>query len=76
MEQVSLHLNELGRKDWFVLVVETVIENGKALIRYEHGDGGERACQTIPYTALPLDFIRLYERWDTEHWMIMLPSEY
>jgi hypothetical protein len=49
---------------------------GQAVLTYSDGLGGELARQTIPYTDCPLDSIRLYACWDTEHWVIMLPSEY
>ena len=34
------------------------------------------ARQAIPYTDFPMERIDLYACWDTEHWVIMLPSEY
>ena len=76
MGEIALHLTELGTQDWFVLITVSVDPNGQALIRYEDGLGGERARQTIPYTDSPFDSLRLYACWDTEHWTIMLPSEY
>ena len=43
---------------------------------YEDGSGSEHARQEIPYTDFPMHAIYLYARWDGEHWVIMLPSEY
>jgi hypothetical protein len=76
MGEIALHLTELGTQDWFVLITVSVDPNGQAVLTYSDGDGGERARQTIPYTDFPVDSIRLYACWDTEHWVIMLPSEY
>jgi hypothetical protein len=76
MREIALHLTELGTQDWFVVITLSVQASSQALIRYEDGLGGERARQTIPYTDSPLDSLRLYACWDTEHWVIMLPSEY
>ena len=76
MGEIALHLTELGIKDWFVLVTVSVNADGQAVLTYSDGLGGERARQTIPYTDFPIDSLRLYACWDTEHWTIMLPSEY
>jgi hypothetical protein len=43
--------------------------------RMEEAQKDEHARQAIPYTDFPLDEIRLYACWDTEHWVIMLPSK-
>ena len=43
---------------------------------YEDGNGLERARQAIPYTDLQLPSVNLYAVWDSERWVIMLPSEY
>jgi hypothetical protein len=45
-------------------------------MRYEDGNGREQVRQAIPYTAFPLRNLTLYAVWDTEHWVIMLRSEY
>ena len=76
MREIALHLTELGTQDWFVLITVSVDPNGQAVLTYSDGNGGELARQTIPYTDLPFDSFRLYACWDTEHWVIMLPSEY
>jgi hypothetical protein len=75
MDAIASHLSELGTQDWFVLVrVETHAE--RATMIYEDGNGHEHARQEIPYTDFPLKSITLYCCWDSEHWVIMLPSEY
>ena len=43
---------------------------------YEDGNDHELARQEIAYTDFPLEAITLYACWDTQHWVIMLPSEY
>ncbi len=43
---------------------------------YEDGNGSEHDRQEIAYTDLPLSSVRLYALWDSERWVIMLPSEY
>ena len=75
MEEIALHLTELGTQDWFVLV-RLELEGSTATLIYEDGNGHEHARQAIPYTDFPLQQIRLYACWDTEHWVIMLPNEY
>ena len=75
MDAVSSHLVEIGTVDWFV-VVRIKVEDHQAVMRYEDGNGRELARQAIPYTDLPPSDLTLYAVWDTEHWVIMLPSEY
>ena len=62
-------------EDWFVLVRVSVTE-GRAVMVYEDGNDHELARQEISYTDFPLEAISLYACWDTQHWVIMLPSEY
>ena len=69
------HLLEIGTSDWFVLV-RTEVSGSSAVMIYEDGDGSEHARQEIAYTDLPLSTVRLYAVWDSERWVIMLPSEY
>jgi hypothetical protein len=69
------HLLEIGTDDWFVLII-TDVQGGKATMIYEDGNGQEYARQEIGYTDLPLSTVRLYAVWDSERWVIMLPSEY
>ena len=52
-----------GRMDFFDMI-------------YEDGNGLERARQAIPYTDLQLPSVNFYAVWDSERWVIMLPSEY
>ena len=75
MDAVSSHVTEIGTQDWFV-VVRIEVENHQAVMRYEDGNGRELARQAIPYTDFPLSNLTLYAVWDTQHWVIMLPSEY
>ncbi len=75
MDAVSSHLVEIGTEDWFI-VVGIEIEDHQAVMRYEDGNGRELARQAIPYTDFLLSNFTLYAVWDTEHWVIMLPSEY
>ena len=75
MDAVASHLSEIGTKDWFVLVRVNVAQ-GRAVMVYEDGNDHELARQEIPYTDFPLEAISLYACWDTQHWVIMLPSEY
>ena len=69
------HLLEIGTADWFVLV-RTEVSGRQATMIYEDGNGLERARQAIPYTDLQLPTVKLYAVWDSERWVIMLPSEY
>jgi hypothetical protein len=69
------HLLEIGTHDWFVLV-RTEVSGSSAVMIYEDGEGSEYARQEIAYTDLPLSTVRLYAVWDSERWVIMLPSEY
>ena len=57
-------------------MVRIQVTDHGALMRYEDGNGRELARQAIPYTDFPLAKLTLYAVWDTEHWVIMLPSEY
>lgn len=75
MDAIASHLSEIGTNDWFVQIMVTV-QNSRATMIYNDGNGKERARQEIPYTAFPLEQIRLYACWDGEQWVIMLPSEY
>lgn len=75
MDVIASHLTEIGTNDWFV-IIKTKVKRNRSVIVYEDGNGNELARQEIPYTDLPADQITLYGCWDTEHWVIMLPSEY
>ncbi len=69
------HLLEIGTCDWFVLV-RVEVSGSSAVMIYEDGNGSEHARQEIACTDLPLSSVRLYSVWDSERWVIMLPSEY
>ena len=69
------HLLEIGTADWFVLV-RAEVSGSSAVMIYEDGNGAEYARQAIPYTDLQLPSVNLYAVWDSERWVIMLPSEY
>ena len=75
MDAIASHLSEIGTSEWFV-VIKTTVKQTSAVMVYEDGNGTELARQEIPYTDLPLAHIDLYACWDSEHWVIMLPSEY
>jgi len=75
MDAAASHLDEIGTKDWFVLIKLTV-KDSRAVMIYEDGNGNEHARQEIAYTDFPLSEIVLYACWDFEHWVLMLPSEY
>ena len=75
MDTIASHLSEIGTADWFVLV-RVKVKDGVALMVYEDGNGQEHASQEIPYTDLLLDSVTLYACWDSENWVIMLPTEY
>ncbi len=69
------HLLEIGTADWFVLV-RVEVSGSSAVMIYEDGNGSEHARQEIASTDLPISSVRLYAVWDSERWVIMLPSEY
>jgi hypothetical protein len=75
MDAIASHLSEIDNAEWFV-VIKTTVKRTSAVMVYEDGNGNELARQAIPYTDLPLHHIDLYACWDSEHWVIMLPSEY
>jgi hypothetical protein len=75
MDAVASHSTEIGTADWFVLI-KVQVNQSRALMIYEDGNGTEHARQEIPYTDFPMDALTLYANWDGEHWVIMLPSEY
>jgi len=75
MDAIASHLCEIGTEDWFVSVTMEV-KNERAIMFYDDGNGNELARQEIPYTDFPLEKIKIFACWDTEHWVLMLPSEY
>ena len=58
------------------MLVRVTVTEGRAVMVDADGNDRDPARQGIPYTDLPLDAITLYACWDTEHWEIMLLSEY
>jgi hypothetical protein len=75
MAAVSSHLDEIGTQNWFVLI-RLELQGSTATLIYKDGNGHEHAWQVIPYPDFPLDEIRLYACWDTEHRVNILTSEY
>lgn len=69
------YLNQLNPDDWFAVLKLHVIESS-ALLRLEDGNDNLIASQQIEYTDFPLSNIVLYACWDSENWVLMLPSEY
>jgi hypothetical protein len=63
MDAIASHLSEIDTAEWFVVIKTTVKRRGAVMV-YQDGDGKELA------------HIDLYACWDSEHWVIMLPSEY
>ncbi len=70
MDAIASHLSEIGTDDWFVQVRMTVNDNRATMI-YEDGNGKEHARQEIPFTDFPMPSVSLYACWDGEHWVIM-----
>lgn len=75
LDAAASYLLEIGLDDWFVLV-RLVVNDSKAVLTLEDGNGSVRAQQNIGYTDFPLGAQVLYACWDSEHWVLMLPSEY
>lgn len=75
LDAAASYLAELGTADWFVLV-RLCVKDDRAVLTLEDGNGGIRAHQTIPYTDFPASEQCLYACWDSQQWVLMLPSEY
>ena len=75
LEVAASYLLELGTADWFVLV-RLRVKDCTAELTVEDGNGIVRATQEIPFTDFPADEQILFACWDSEHWVLMLPSEY
>lgn len=75
MDAITSHLLRLPKAEVFVSCKLTV-NNGKAEILLDDGNGKVLATQKIAYTTFPLDSILLYACWDSERWILMLPTEY
>jgi hypothetical protein len=75
MDAAASYLLELGTADWFVLI-RPKVKDYAALLTLEDGNGRCHARQKIPFTDFPATEQVLYAVWDSEHWVLMLPSEY
>ena len=75
MDAAASHLDEIGTADWFVLI-KLQVQQSRAVMIYEDGNGHEHAREEIAFTDFPLSSIELYACWDDELWVIMLPREY
>jgi len=75
MDAISSHLQRLPKEETFISSKLTV-ENSKAQLNIEDGNGRVLARQRISYTNFPLEEFMLFSCWDQKHWVIMLPSEY
>ena len=75
MEVFSSDLIELKPEDWFV-VLRLDVSGDSAKVVIEDVNSNLLATQEIEYTDFPLNQITLYACWDSEHWVLMLPSEY
>jgi hypothetical protein len=75
MDAISSHIVHLPKAEVFVSCKLTA-DNGKAELVLDDGNGNVLATQKIAYTTFPLDFITLYACWDSERWILMLPTEY
>jgi len=52
------------------------VNSGKAELVLDDGNSNVLATQKIAYTTFPLDSLVLYACWDSERWVLMLPTEY
>ena len=75
MDAIASHIIRLPKAEVFVSCKLTV-NNGKAELLLDDGNGKVLATQNIAYTTFPLDSIALYACWDSERWVLMLPTEY
>ena len=75
MDAIASHILHLPKAEVFVSCKLTVY-NGKAELVLDDGNGNVLTTQKIAYTTFPLDSIVLYACWDSERWVLMLPTEY
>jgi len=75
MTVFSSYLNELKLDEWFTVLKLDVI-GSSAKVTISDGNDNVIATQEIEYTDFPLPNLTLYGCWDSEHWVLMLPSEY
>lgn len=69
------YLHELELNDWFAVLKLTVADSA-AKVSIEDSNDNVLATQEIEYTDFPLPDLTLYACWDSEQWVLMLPSEY
>ena len=69
------YLHELKLEDWFT-VLKLDVTGSSAKVTISDGNDNVLATQEIEYTDFPLPSLILYGCWDSEHWVLMLPSEY
>ena len=71
----SSYLLELDCKEWStVMKLEAAGAIAKVII--EDGNDNVLATQEIECTDFPILSITLYGCWDSQHWVLMLPSGY
>jgi hypothetical protein len=75
IDAAASYLIELGTDDWFVRTQQRVTGSAVLLV-LEDGNGHVREQQQSPYTDFPMPEQTLYACWDSQRWVIMLPSEY
>jgi hypothetical protein len=75
MDAIASHIVRLPKAEAFVSCKLTV-NYAKAELVLDDGNGNVLATQNIAYTTFPLDSIALYACWDSERWILMLPTEY
>ena len=69
------YLHELDLDEWFT-VLKLDVAGATAKVTISDGNDNVLATQEIEYTDFPLPNLTLYGCWDSEHWVLMLPSEY
>ena len=69
------YLHELKPEEWFT-VLKLDVTGSSAKVTISDGNDNVLATQEIEYTDFPLPNLTLYGCWDSEHWVLMLPSEY
>ena len=69
------YLHELKLNEWFT-VLKLDVTGSSAKVIISDGNDNVLAIQEIEYTDFPLPNLTLYGCWDSEHWVLMLPSEY
>jgi hypothetical protein len=75
MDAVVSRLASIDTQDSFVLV-RVQVNDGRALVLCKDVNGSKSDRQEVSHMDSPLNSIALYARWDGEHWVLMLPSEY